>query len=166
VHRVLCRLGLNRLALLDRPTGRVIRRYERAAPGELIHLDVTKLGRLRPGGGHRVHGRDSIQHRTRDRHAPVGYDFVHAAVDDHSRLAYVEILADERATSCAGFLRRAAAFFASHGVAIQQVMTDNAKAYRAGHAFQQAWPSWPSRSGSRAPTGPSPTARSSGSTAP
>ena len=65
VHRVLCRLGLNRLAVMDRPTGRVIRRYERAHPGQLLHLDVKKLGRLRPGGGHRVHGRASAQHRVR-----------------------------------------------------------------------------------------------------
>jgi hypothetical protein len=77
-------------ALLDRSTGQPIRRYERAQPGELVHLDVKKLGRLRPGGGHRVHGRDSTQHRTRDRdrwrgRSP-GYDYVHAAVDDHSRL--------------------------------------------------------------------------------
>ena len=79
VHRVLVRLGLNRLAILDRPTGQQIRRYERAAPGELVHLDVNKLGRLRPGGGHRVHGRDSAQHRTRDRspHARPGYDYLH-----------------------------------------------------------------------------------------
>jgi transposase InsO family protein len=138
VHRVLVRLGLNRLAWMDRPSGRLIRRYERSTPGELLHVDVTKLGRLRDGGGHRIHGRDSIQHRTRDRHAPVGYDYLHVAVDDHSRLAYVEILADERAPSCAGFLRRAHAWFASHGVAIRQVMTDNAKAYRAAHTFQQA----------------------------
>jgi hypothetical protein len=108
VHRVLVRLGLHRLAWLDRPTGRVIRRYERAAPGELVHVDVKKLGRLRPGGGHRVHGRDSVQNRTRDRrvHAQPGWDYIHAAVDDHSRLAYAEIHPDEQAGTCAGFLRR------------------------------------------------------------
>jgi hypothetical protein len=88
-----CRLGLNRLAVMDRPTGRVIRRYERAHPGELLHLDVKKLGRLRPGGGHRVHGRASAQHRVRTARpgSGPGYDYVHAAVDDHSRLAYVEV---------------------------------------------------------------------------
>jgi transposase InsO family protein len=140
VHRVLVRLGLNRLAWLDRPTGRLIRRYERATPGELVHLDVKKLGRLRPGGGHRVHGRDSHQHRARDRRptARVGYDYVHTAVDDHSRLAYVEVLTDERGPTCAGFLRRAGAWFAEQGVAIQRVMTDNARNYRTDQHFRQA----------------------------
>jgi transposase InsO family protein len=140
VHRVLCRLGLNRLAWMDRPTGRVIRRYERAQPGELVHLDVKKLGRIPPGGGHRVHGRDSAQHRTRDRdrwrgRSP-GYDYVHAAVDDHSRLAYAEVLDDERGATCAGFLRRAGAFFAAHRISVQRVLTDNAFAYRHSRQFQ------------------------------
>jgi transposase InsO family protein len=134
VYRVLCRHGLNRLAGMDRPTGRLIRRYERQRPGELVHVDVKKLGRLRDGGGHRIWGRDSAQHRGRDRdrwrgRSP-GYDFVHAAIDDHSRLAYAEVLADEQAATCAGFLRRAAAFFAAHGIAVQRVLTDNAFAYR------------------------------------
>jgi transposase InsO family protein len=134
VYRVLCRHRLNRLAWMDRPTGRVIRRYERDHPGELIHVDVKKLGRIPPGGGHRVHGRDSDQHRGRDRdrwrgRSP-GYDYIHAAVDDHSRLAYAEVLADEQAATCAGFLRRAGAFFAAHGIAVQRVLTDNAMAYR------------------------------------
>ena len=139
VHRVLVRHGLNRLAGMDRPTGAVIRRYEQARPGELLHLDVKKLGRLRPGGGHRVHGRDSAQHRTRDSRRGPGYDFVHAAVDDHSRLAYAEVLADEQASTCAGFLARAASFFAAQGITrIQRVMTDNAPPYRRGRAFQEA----------------------------
>jgi transposase InsO family protein len=142
VYRVLVRLGLNRLAFMDRPSGRVIRRYERAAPGELVHLDVKKLGRLRDGGGHRVHGRDSVQHRSAPRHRSrrvrVGYEFVHAAVDDHSRLAYAEVHADERGGTCAGFLRRAGAFFAAHGVVVQRVLTDNAFAYRHSAQFRQA----------------------------
>jgi transposase InsO family protein len=125
---------LNRLAFIDRPTGEVIRRYERARPGALVRVDIKKLGRLRDGGGHRVHGRDSTQHRTRDRdrwrgHSP-GYDSVHAAVDDHSRLAYAEVLPDEQGATCAGFLRRAGAFFAAHGIVVQRVLTDNALAYR------------------------------------
>jgi transposase InsO family protein len=140
VYRVLCRHRLHRLAWMDRPTGRVIRRYERAAPGELVHLDVKKLGRLRPGGGHRVHGRDSAQHRTRDqarwRGRSPGYDYIHAAVDDHTRLAYAEVLADERGETCAGFLRRADRFFAAHGIHLQRVLTDNAMAYRHSAAFQ------------------------------
>ena len=142
VHRVLVRHHLNHLVFIDRPTGAVIRRYERAHPGELVHMDVKKLGRLRDGGGHRVHGRDSVQHRTRDQHrtrrGPVGYDDVHAAVDDHSRLAYAEVLTDEQGPTCAGFLRRAGAFFAAHHISIQQVLTDNAMAYRHSHQVQAA----------------------------
>jgi transposase InsO family protein len=134
VYRVLCRHRLNRLAAMDRPTGQPIRRYERAHPGELIHVDVKKLGRIPDGGGHRVHGRDSAQHRGRDRdrwrgRSP-GYDYVHAAIDDHSRLAYAEVLADEQAATCAGFLRRAGAFFAAYGISVQRILTDNAMAYR------------------------------------
>jgi transposase InsO family protein len=140
VHRVLVRLGLNRLAWMDRPTGQLIRRYERARPGELLHVDVKKLGRLRPGGGHRAHGRASAQHRSRVTTAGrgPGYDYIHAAVDDHTRLAYAEVLGDERALTCAGFLLRAGAFLAAHGIAIQRIMTDNAAAYRRGHAFRTA----------------------------
>ena len=134
VYRVLCRHRLNRLAWMDRPTGQLIRRYERAHPGELVHMDIKKLGRIPRGGGHRVHGRDSAQHRGRDRdrwrgRSP-GYDYIHAAIDDHTRLAYAEVLADEQAATCAGFLRRAGAFFAAHHIAIQRVLTDNAMAYR------------------------------------
>jgi transposase InsO family protein len=142
VYRVLCRHQLQRLAWIDRPTGRLIRRYERATPGELVHLDVKKLGRLREGGGHRVWGRDSVQHRTRDQHRArrgrIGYDYIHAAIDDHSRLAYAEVLADERGDSCAGFLRRAGVFFAAHGISVQRVLTDNAFAYRHSHQFAAA----------------------------
>jgi transposase InsO family protein len=142
VYRVLVRHRLNRLALLDRPTGRLIRRYEWARPGELVHVDVKKLGRLRDGGGHRVHGRDSAQHRTRDRdrwrgRSP-GYDYIHAAIDDHSRLAYAEVLTDERGDTCAGFLRRAGAFFATHGITVQRVLSDNAFAYRHSRQFSAA----------------------------
>jgi transposase-like protein len=161
-------LGLNRLAFMDRPTGRLIRRYERAQPGELVHLDVKKLGRLRPGGGHRAHGRASAQHRTRSAKpgSGPGYDYIHAAVDDRSRLAYAEVLGDERAPTCAGFLLRAAAFYAAHGITIQRVMTDNAAAYRRGGAFRAAVQTLGASNASPASTDPRPTARSSGSTAP
>jgi transposase InsO family protein len=140
VSRVLCRHRLNRLASMDRPTGRLIRRYEWAQPGELVHVEVKKLGRLREGGGHRVHGRDSHQHRSAPRRGGrrVGYDYVHAAVDDHSRLAYAEVLSDERGDSCAGFLRRAGQFFAAHGIGIQRILTDNAFAYRHNRHVQAA----------------------------
>jgi transposase InsO family protein len=125
VHRVLCRLGLNRLAWMDRPTGRVIRRYERDRPGELVHVDIKKLGRVPDGGGWRIHGRENRPNRKRG----PGWDFIHSAVDDHSRLAYSEIHADERADTCVAFWHRASAFFAGHGITVTGVMTDNAKAY-------------------------------------
>ena len=131
-YAVLRRHRLHRLAWMDRPTGRVIRRYEREHPGDLIHLDVKKLGRIPPGGGHRVHGR--LGHHGTSQ----GWDRVHSAVDDHSRLAYSEIHADERGGTCAGFLRRAATFFAGHGVAIREVMTDNAQNYVRARVFKEA----------------------------
>lgn len=133
VHRVLTRHGLNRLAWLDRPTGAVIRRYERERPGELIHVDVKKLGRIPDGGGHKVRGRDAGR--------PIrgmGFDYVHSAVDDHTRLAYSEIHSDEKVATCADFLTRAAAFFHASGIPrIERVLTDNAWAYRKGLAWKQ-----------------------------
>jgi len=92
VHRVLVRHGCNRLAWLDRPTGRPIRRYEHPRPGDLIHLDTKKLGRIPAGGGHRVRGRAAGAVNRRVDRGAGGYDYLHAAVDDHSRLAYVEVL--------------------------------------------------------------------------
>jgi transposase InsO family protein len=143
VHAVLRRHGMHRLAWLDRPTGQLVRRYERAQPGELVHVDVKKLGVIRPGGGWRVHGRDSAErHLSRAECAAgrrVGYDYVHCAIDDHTRLAYAEIHSDETAATCAAFLRAAAAWFADHGIdRIERVMTDNAKAYRISQAWRQA----------------------------
>jgi transposase InsO family protein len=138
VHAVLTRHGLHRLAWLDRPTGQVVR-YERARPGELIHVDVKKLGRLRDGGGWRVHGRDSDARRTSRNGPRVGFDYVHCAIDDHTRLAYAEIHPDEQSSTCADFLRRAASHFAAHGIKrIERVLTDNAMAYRHGRAWKQA----------------------------
>ncbi len=135
VHRVLTRHGLNRLAFMDRPTGQVIRRYERARPGELVHIDVKKLGRIPDGGGHRTLGRQA----GRTTRGEMGFDYVHSAVDDHSRLAYSEIHSDEKVATCAGFLTRAAAFFHAHGITrIERVLTDNAWAYRKGLAWKQA----------------------------
>ncbi|MCI4042887.1 IS481 family transposase [Streptomyces sp. TRM75563] len=134
VHRILARHGLNRLAWMDRPTGSVIRRYERGRPGELVHVDVKKLGRIPDGGGHKVHGREAGR--------PIrgmGFDYLHSAVDDHSRLAYTEIHGDERVATCAAFPTRAAAFFADLGITrIERVLTDNAWAYRKGLAWKQA----------------------------
>lgn len=135
-YAVLRRHRLHRLDWLDRPTGLLIRRYERSTPGELIHIDVKKLGRIPEGGGHRVRGRSTETRRSKP--AANGWDYVHAAIDDHSRLAYAEVHPNERGDTCAGFLRRAAGFFAEHGVAIQRVMTDNAKNYVLARAFQDA----------------------------
>jgi transposase InsO family protein len=137
VSRVLARHGVSRLCALDPITGEVIRsskatavRYEREKPGELVHMDVKKIGRIPDGGGWRALGRGagSIQ---RDRNTKVGFDYVHSLVDDHSRLAYSEILPDEKGPTCAGFLEHAIAYFASHGITgIERLMTDNAWAYR------------------------------------
>jgi transposase InsO family protein len=143
VHAVLRRHGMHRLAWLDRPTGELVRRYERNRPGELVHVDVKKLGVIRPGGGWRVHGRDSAQrnHSRNEQLAGrrVGYDYVHCAIDDNTRLAYAEIHSDETAATCARFLRAAAAWFAEHGIdRIERVMTDNARAYRISHAWRDA----------------------------
>ncbi len=134
VHRVLVRLGLNRLEWMDRPTGRVIRRIHTDRPGELVHVDVKKLGRIPTGGGWRAHGRGNVAHHTKTR---VGYAFVHSAVDAHSRVAYSEILDDERGETCAGFWTRARVWFTDHGITVERVLTDNAFAYT-GLAFQSA----------------------------
>jgi transposase len=167
VHAILARHGLSRLAWMDRPTGQLIRRYERDRPGELLHVDVKKLGRLRDGGGWRVHGRDSDQSRAARSTPRVGFDYVHAAIDDHTRLAYAEIHPDETAATCAGFLRRAARFFAAHGIDhVERVMTDNALAYRAPTPGAMPWPNSVPNAASPAATAPRPMARQSGSTAP
>ena len=135
VSRVLNRRKMPRLRDCDPMTGRVIRaskstavRYERDRPGELVHMDVKKLGRIPDGGGWRALGRDKIARSPKVRR---GFDYVHSLVDDHSRLAYSEILTDEKGPTCAAFLRRAARYFRDHGIPrIERVMTDNAWAYR------------------------------------
>ncbi|MEV6735168.1 MULTISPECIES: IS481 family transposase [unclassified Streptomyces] len=132
VHRILTRHGLNRLAWFHRPTGQVIRRYERDRPGELVHVEVKKLGRIPDGGGNRVRGRDAGRPIR-----GIGFDYIHSAVDDHTRLAYSEIHPDEKAATCANFLARAAAFFHQQGITrIERVLTDNAWAYRKGLAWK------------------------------
>lgn len=130
VHQVLVRAGMNRIAWMDRPTGQVIRRIHTDRPGELVHVDVKKLGRIPPGGGWRMHGRENLVGRPKAR---VGYDYVHSAVDAHTRLAFSEIHADERGPTCAGFWRRAEAFFAHHGIPVEAVLSDNAKNYLGKH---------------------------------
>ncbi|POX48961.1 IS481 family transposase [Streptomyces sp. Ru72] len=126
VHRVLTRYGLARLAHLDRATGRVIRRYERQRPGELVHVDIKKLGNIPDGGGHKVLGRQTGR-KTRSN---VGYSYVHTAVDDHSRLAYSEIHTDEKKETATSFWKRAHAFFAECGITVERVLTDNGACYR------------------------------------
>ncbi|MCW2693337.1 MAG: transposase [Mycobacterium sp.] len=126
VHRVLSRFGLARLTWLDRPTGRVVRRYEHPDPGALVHLDVKKLGRIPDGGGWRVHGRQARPNRHRGR----GYVFIHTALDDHSRLAYSELLTDERHDTAAAFWTRANAWFTDRGITVTRVLTDNGACYR------------------------------------
>jgi transposase InsO family protein len=134
VSRVLARHQVPRLCTLDPMTGEVIRaskatavRYERDRPGELAHMDVKKLGRIPDGGGWRARGRAI----PRDRVNGPGFDYVHSLVDDHSRLAYSEILPNEKGPTCAAFLARAIDYFAAHGIThIERLMTDNAWAYR------------------------------------
>jgi transposase InsO family protein len=123
VYAILRREGLDRLDRLE-PRPPVVR-YERDRPGELVHLDTKMLGRIGPGGGHRIHGVDA-----RDRHRGIGWDRVHIAIDDHSRLAYAEELPDESPATTAGFLRRAWRFYAGHGITIERILTDNGGCYR------------------------------------
>lgn len=143
VTRILRRHQMPRLAECDPLTGQVIRaskatgrRYERERPGELVHVDVKKLGRIPDGGGWRAWGKQ-MGRTTAQRKARPGFDFVHSAVDDHTRLAYSEILEDEKGDTCAGFMLRAAAWFADHGIRIGEVMTDNHWSYTHSQAFAE-----------------------------
>lgn len=137
VSRVLVRHQLPRLAVLDPITGEVIRaskttavRYEKDSPGELVHMDVKKIGRIPAGGGWRARGRLATSSE-KNKRALIGYDYVHSVVDDHSRLAYSEVLDDEKGATCAAFLERALTYFAGYGIdRVQRLMTDNAFAYR------------------------------------
>ena len=129
VSGILTRVGLGRLGRLglEQPV-----RYERSRPGELIHVDVKKLGRVR-GVGHRISGTRASQRKTRrvgKLRQVKGWEYVHIAVDDYSRLAYAEVLDDETAVTATGFLRRAVAFYRRHGVTVEAVMTDNGSCYR------------------------------------
>jgi len=128
VSVVLRRIGLGKLSRLEplEPPNR----YQRSRPGELIHIDVKKLVRIERGAGHRVTGK-----RTKQAEG-AGWEFVHVCVDDATRLAYVEVLPNERATTSIGFLRRALGFYAAHGVTVERLMTDNGNAYRSkAHAI-------------------------------
>ena len=118
MHAVLVRHQVPRLGDLDRPTGQVVR-YQRQRPGELLHVDVKKQGRIPDGGGHRVHGRQRA--RGGQRKQGLGYDFLHLAIDDCSRVAYLEVHPDEQAQTVASFAERALAFYAGLGVGVQRL---------------------------------------------
>jgi transposase InsO family protein len=132
VSGILIRIGMGKLGRLGLEPAQ---RYKRERPGELIHIDVKKLGRIQGGAGHRVTGRRRTakpDRRDADgvRHHTIGWEFVHIAIDDCTRLAYAEVLGDERAITVVAFLRRAVAFFQRHGMTVQQLMTDNGSGYR------------------------------------
>jgi transposase InsO family protein len=145
VHAVLRRCGLSRLSQVDRATGEPVRRYEHERPGDLLHMDVKKLGNIPDGGGWRFVGkqqgnkhRQQTPGKPRSRHHGelMQHAFVHTVVDDHSRVAYAEIHDDESAVTAAGVLRRAVFWFAARGVTVQRVLTDNGSCYRS-HLWRQ-----------------------------
>jgi transposase InsO family protein len=134
VGAILRRLGLGRLAALDlRPPAR---RYERDRPGELVHIDIKKLGRI-DGVGHRITGDRNGQSNRRARGQGLGWEYLHVAVDDRSRLAYTQVLPSERKEDAIAFLLSSLAWFRSHGVTVERVMTDNGSAYKS-HDFAAA----------------------------
>jgi transposase InsO family protein len=147
VHRVLTRYRLAKLRWLDRPTGRVIRRMEAARCGDLVHVDVKKLGKIPAGGGWRMLGRAagkrnawadrSSGKRSRNGDPLRGYHYLHTAIDAHSRLAYSELLADERKETAAAFWLRANAWFTECGFTVRNILTDNGSCYRS-HKFRDA----------------------------
>jgi transposase InsO family protein len=148
VGRILARHHVPDLAAVDPITGEPVRssrrsanRYEHPTPGAMIHVDVKKLGRIPPGGGWRLRGREAtVAHK--HKRIKIGYDYVHTAIDDHTRLAYSEIHADEKDATCAGFLHRALAWFADHRMQVRRVLTDNAMVYRHGTDWGWVCSAW------------------------
>jgi transposase InsO family protein len=134
VSRILRRLGLNKLSALEPP--QAVRRYEREQPGELIHIDIKKLGRIE-GIGHRITGDRRGQSNRRARRQGLGWEFVHVCIDDASRVAFSQILPDEKRGSAIAFLKAALAYYQSLGVSVARVMTDNGSCYKS-FAFRQA----------------------------
>jgi len=130
VSRILRRLGLNRLSALE--PAEPVRRYERERPGELIHIDIKKLGRFNDIG-HRITG----DRRGQSNRRGVGWEYVHVCIDDHSRVAFAKIMPDEKKQSAVAFLKQALAYYASLGIRIERVMTDNGSCYRS-FAFRAA----------------------------
>ncbi|MDN3496939.1 IS481 family transposase [Planococcus sp. APC 4015] len=148
VHAVLVRARINRLSHIDRVTGEPIRRYEHPHPGSLIHVDVTKFGNIPDGGGHKFLSRQQSKANARDQavrtgergrqYRPlIGTAFLHTVIDDHSRVAYIEVCADEKAVTAIGVLERAVTWFAERGVTVERVLSDNGSAYRS-HAWKDA----------------------------
>jgi transposase InsO family protein len=133
VSGILTRIGMGKLGRLGREPAE---RYERQVAGELIHIDVKKLGRIQGGAGHRVHGQRRLQRPASKTNAAgrrenqTGWECVHVAIDDATRMAYAEVLSDEKAITAIGFLRRAVAFFESYGMTVQELITDNGSPYR------------------------------------
>jgi transposase InsO family protein len=137
VSGILTRIGMGRLGRLGLEPAE---RYERERPGELIHIDVKKLGRIQGGAGHRMTARKHYTRRRTDAEGferrMVGYDYVHIAIDDCTRLAYAEVLPDEKASTAIAFLARTIAFYRRHGITVERVLTDNGSAYRSAvHAL-------------------------------
>ena len=156
VTRVLARVGLNRVALLEPPA--LVQRYEWPHVGDLLHVDLKRLGRI-VGIGHRIHG----DRRRRARR--VGWEYLHVAIDDATRLTYAEVLPAADAAACAAFLRRTLAWFRRRGVTVRRLLTDNAMAYRAHALGTSAGRGWCGTASPR-PTGRRPTARPSASSRP
>ena len=149
VHAVLVRCRVNRLSHIDRVTGEPIRRYEHPHPGSMIHVDVTKFGNIPDGGGWRYVGKQQGDRnraatvlrtgapRSKTRDPLIGKAFLHTVIDDHSRVAYVEICTDEKAVTAVGVLKRAVTWFAERGVIVERVLSDNGSAYKS-HAWRNA----------------------------
>ncbi|GAB2474014.1 hypothetical protein GCM10027265_24360 [Jatrophihabitans fulvus] len=148
VGRILARHRVAHLAAIDPITGARVRasrrsenRYEHPTPGAMTHVDVKKLGKIPTGGGWRLHCREAtVAHK--HKRVKIGYDFVHTAIDDHTRLAYSEIHNDEKDATAAGFLHRALAWFAAHGITVVRVLTDNALVYRHGTEWGAVCTAW------------------------
>ena len=172
VHRVLVRLGCPKLSAVDLATGQPIRRppvirYEHAAPGDLVHVDIKKLGTIPDGGGHRAHGRSQAK-QNNDLPAVrrrASHSYVHTAIDDNSRLAYSEILPDETGPTAAAFWTRAHAWFAAAGITVVRVLKTTAAATNPAPGNKR-WLSPTADTSEPGPTGPKPTARSNASTEP
>lgn len=150
VGRILARHQVPHLATIDPITGEPVRsarrsphRYEHRTPGSLIHVDVKKLGRIPKGGGWRLHGRDAaVSVANRHKKTRIGYDYIHTAIDDRTRLAYSEVHSDEKDPTCAEFLHNAMAWFAAHGVRVRRLLTDNALVYRRGTNWGWVCTAW------------------------